>query len=127
MVVDEPPLETLLMGFLFGCEGSGYGWSDYDPAAANVIPSSRVAIASVRNTSGYQIRLSDGIHPPQILSVGDEPTEAFNGPLAGTLWSASMTSLSTVGLPMPRCSPLDESGPFYPDLSIEVTLVCEQD
>ena len=125
VVVDEPPLENLLMGFSFACMESGYGWSNFDLAFANVLPSPRVVIASVRNTSGHQIRLSDGVHPAVILDAGAPSTE-FNGPLAGTLWSASLTSIGAFGLPMPRCTPLDLSD-AYPDLSVEVTLACNSE
>jgi len=124
VVVDEPPFENLVMGLPFGCTGSGYGWSNFDLSVANVLPSSLIVIASVQNTSGYQIRLSDGVHSPITLDAGARPTTAFNGPLAGTIWSASLTSLATIGLPIPRCSPLGEADP-YPDLSIQVTLACE--
>jgi len=124
VVVDEPPLENLVMGFPFACMGSGFGWSNFDLSAAEILPSPLVRIASVRNTSGRQIRLSDGVHPPVTLDAGGPPTTAFNGLLAGTTWSAALTSLSTIGLPMPRCTPLDQSDP-YPDLSIEITLACE--
>lgn len=126
VVVDEPPLENLVMGFPFSCMGSGYGWSSFDLSVAEVRPSAPVVIASVRNTSGYQIRLSDGVHSTITLDAGAPPTTDFNGPLAGTTWSASLTSLSTVGLPVPRCLPtgLDTT---YPDLSIEVVLACESD
>jgi hypothetical protein len=123
VVVDEPPLEDLVMGFSFACTGSGFGWSSFDLAPANVLPSAQVVITSVRNSSGRQIRLSDGVHPPVTLDAGSPPTNAFNGPLTGTTWSASLTSLGTVGLPMPRCTPVDESDP-YPDLSVLVTLGC---
>jgi len=126
VVVDEPPLENLVMGFPFACMGSGFGWSNFDPSAANILPSPLVVVASVRNTSGRQIRLSDGVHTPVTLDAGAAPTTAFNGPLAGTIWSAALTSLSTFGLPMPRCTPLGQSDP-YPDLSIEITLACESD
>jgi len=124
VVVDEPPLENLVLGFPFGCTDSGFGWSNFDLSAADILPSALVMVTSVRNTSGRQIRLSDGVHPPVTLDAGAPPTTAFNGRLAGTIWSAALTSLSTIGLPMPRCTPLGRSDP-YPDLSIEITLACE--
>lgn len=124
VVVDEPPFENLPMDFLFGCTDSGFGWSIFNLTAADVRPSPLVVITAVRNTSGYQIRLSDGVHPP--VTLDGMPTTDFNGPLAGTIWSAALTGLATIGMPMPRCTPLDMSDP-YPDLSVEVTLACESD
>ena len=78
------------------------------------------------NPDQLESRLSDGVHPPVTLDAGAPPTTAFNGSFVGTTWSATLTSLSTIGLPMPRCSALGQSDP-YPDLSIEITLACESD
>jgi len=124
VVVDEPPFENLPMDFIFGCAGGGFGWSNFDLAAANVRPSPLVVITSVQNTSGHQITLEDDVHPLETLDGA--PTTAFNGRLAGTIWSASLTSMATIGMAMPRCGPLERSDP-YPDLSVVVTLACESE
>jgi len=80
------------------------------------------ATTLVSNTTGLQIRVSDG-RSSVVLDPLEDTTE-FNGKLEGTVWSGALTGLGALGLPLPRCLPVGFSFP-YPDVRVEVTLECE--
>ena len=117
------PETPLAVPFPFACSGTtpGFRGVDFnlDPPATE-----HARIASVRNPTAHTIRVigGDPTRGPITLRRG-EATDEFNGPVRGA-WSVSLDRDDPAAFRMPRCTATSGAENPWPDLRIELILVC---
>ncbi|HYE86080.1 MAG TPA: hypothetical protein VEA16_06980 [Vicinamibacterales bacterium] len=117
------PETPLPVHFGFACSGAtpGYRFVDFN---ANPPATENARVGSVRNPTGHTIRVTGGdpTRGPITLRPG-EATDGFNGPVRG-VWSVALDPTDAAALRVPRCSPDRGAENPWPDLRIELVLVC---
>ena len=118
--VPETPLEV---PFPFACSGATPGFAGVD-FNRNPPATDHARIASVRNPTSHTIRVigGDPTRGPITLRPG-ETTDGFNGPVRG-VWSAALDPTDPAAIRIPRCTATSGPENPWPDLRIELILVC---